>query len=352
MRTLDERRLSTVAWRGLSGAVFAPFRALAEYFRVVAERLRGERPGFHAWVAGRRQLEEQQRLSARIIASIADGVMVTDARRRLVFVNAAFSRVTGYSASEALGMTPAMLRSGRQDAAFYAEMWRQIDEAGHWQGEIWNRRKNGEIYPELLSVSAVRGASGEIENYVGVFNDISASKRYEERLRHLAHHDALTGLPNRVLFLDRFREALARARRQKQQAAVLFLDLDHFKKINDTLGHDVGDRLLQAAAGRISENVREIDTVARFGGDEFAVLLEMIDDEGGADTVARKLVDDLALPFQVAGNRLQLSASIGIGCYPRDGAEPEALLRNADIAMYRAKTEGRNNYRFFSNDMN
>lgn len=356
MGTSDaEREPGTVVrWRALSGlkAAIAPVRAVVEYFRIAAERLRGDKHGFLAQLAERRHRKEQKRLSARVITSIADGVMVTDARRRLVFVNAAFSRVTGYSAYEALGRTPSMLRSGRQNAAFYAEMWRQIDETGHWQGEIWNRRKNGEIYPELLSVSAVRNAGGEIVNYVGVFNDISASKLYEERLHRLAYHDPLTGLANRLLFLERFREALGRARRQKQQIAVLFLDLDHFKNINDSLGHDVGDLLLQAAAARISDNVREIDTVARFGGDEFAVLLEMIDDDGGAGTVARKLVDALALPFQVAESRLQISASIGIGCYPRDGAAPEALIKNADTAMYRAKTEGRNNYRFFSHDMN
>jgi diguanylate cyclase (GGDEF)-like protein/PAS domain S-box-containing protein len=356
MATVDAKREGRTAhWPAPGGwrsAAIAPFRAAAEYFRVVADRLRGDKHCFHAYIAERRRLKEQQRLSARVIASIADGIMVTDARRRLVFVNAAFSRVTGYSADEALGRTPSMLRSGRQDAAFYAEMWRRIDETGHWQGEIWNRRKQGEIYPELLSVSAVRNADGEIVNYVGVFNDISASKRYEERLHHLAHHDALTGLANRVLFEDRFREAIGRARRQDQQVAVLFLDLDYFKKINDTLGHDVGDLLLQTAAQRILENVREIDTVARFGGDEFAVLLEVIDNHEGAGTVARKLIDVLALPFQIDGRQLRISASIGIGCFPQDGAEPEALIKNADTAMYRAKTGGRNNYRFFSESMN
>ena len=317
-----------------------------------AEQLPVRFVGCHIDVTERKLIEEQQRLSDKVISSIADGVVVTDAERRIVFVNDAFSRITGYTREEAIGQTPALKHSGRQDAAFYAAMWGQINESGHWQGEVWNRRKNGEVYPELLSVSAVRNGGGAVSNYVGVFTDISASKQYEERLHYLAHHDALTGLSNRILFHDRFREALGRARRQGGKAAVLFLDLDHFKNINDCLGHDVGDLLLQAVGRRITQSVREIDTVARFGGDEFAVLLEAIDDNQAAAAVARKLVEALALPFQIGEHQFFISVSIGISCFPQDGADPETLSKNADTAMYRAKAEGRNNYQFFSEEMN
>jgi diguanylate cyclase (GGDEF)-like protein/PAS domain S-box-containing protein len=308
--------------------------------------------GLAADITDRKRIADRQRLSDKVIASIADGVVVTDAERRILFVNEAFSRLTGYSAGEAIGRTPAMLKSGRQDAAFYSEMWRLIDKTGHWQGEMWNRRKSGELYPELLSITAVHDGGGDVSHYVGVFNDISAFKQYEERLHHLAHHDALTGLPNRVLFQQRFRESVGRARRSGGQTAVLFLDLDHFKNINDSLGHDVGDRLLLAVGKRLTENVREVDTVARFGGDEFALLLDFFEDNRALATVAQKLIDALARPFQIGEHQFFISASIGISCYPQDGKDIEVLFKNADTAMYRAKTEGRNNYQFFSVEMN
>ena len=366
-------------WRATA---IAPIRSVADYFRVFSERLRGDTPGVHAGLAESRHRREEERLSARVIAAIADGVMVTDAQRRIVLVNDTFSRVTGYSAEEALGRTPAMLQSGRQDAAFYAEMWRGIDETGHWQGEIWNRRKNGEIYPEFLSVSVVRGAGGAITNYVGVFNDISASKRHEERLRQLAYHDALTGLANRGLFEQRIREALARARRLEHRASVdgltglpnrtvlvelldevlaeaspespvalLFVDLDDFKQVNDRFGHAAGDAALVEAGRRLRLATRNGDVVGRFGGDEFAVLLEVIEDERDAGTVAGKLVEALAIPYRVAGRELRISASIGIARFPWDGADAEALIKRADTAMYRAKSEGRDCYRLFSGGM-
>jgi diguanylate cyclase (GGDEF)-like protein/PAS domain S-box-containing protein len=308
--------------------------------------------GCHVDITERKHAEEQLHLSAKVFESIADGVMVTDARRKLVSVNNSFTKLTGYTAGEALGQTPGFLRSGRHDAAFYEAMWRQIDEAGHWHGEIWNRRKDGAIYPELLSITALRNGGGEISNYVGVFNDISNLKRYEERLQHLAHHDALTGLPNRVLYQDRFREAIGRARRHETGIGVLFVDLDRFKAINDSLGHAVGDLLLQGVAERLIAIIRDTDTVARLGGDEFAILIEDLRDTGDAAVVSQKLLDSLGRPFQLAGHELYISASIGITCYPQDGTDTETLLKNADTAMYRAKSEGRNAYQFFSPDMN
>jgi diguanylate cyclase (GGDEF)-like protein/PAS domain S-box-containing protein len=303
-------------------------------------------------ITERKQAEEGARLSAKAFESIADGIVVTDAGLRIVYVNGAFSRITGYSREEILGKTPRLLQSGRHDASFYAAMWAEVERSGHWRGEIWDRRKNGEVYPGLLSISAVRNGGARITHYVGVSTDISSLKQYEAQLQHQAHHDALTGLANRLLFQGRCRETLSRARRHGHRTAVLFLDLDHFKNINDSLGHDSGDALLQAVANRLAAHVREIDTVARFGGDEFAVLLDAIEDDQGAGTVAQKLIDAFTHPFQIGAHQFYVSASIGISCYPQDGAEAEALFRNADTAMYRAKAEGRNNYQYFSAEMN
>ncbi|MET0556926.1 MAG: EAL domain-containing protein [Vicinamibacteria bacterium] len=303
-------------------------------------------------VTKRKQDEDAMRLSALAFESIGDGVMVTDAEQRIVSVNHAFTAITGYEESEVVGHSPRFLQSGRHDAAFYAAMWREIRAVGHWRGEVWDRRRSGEIYPELLSISAVRDAAGAITHYVGVSTEISSLKEYEARLHHQAHHDALTGLPNRVLFQQRFDEALARARRHQQMLAVVLLDLDHFKTINDSLGHAAGDLLLEAVASRLGERVRATDTVARLGGDEFALLLDDTKEPQAAAVVGRALLEALAAPFELAGHQLYVTASLGVSCYPQDGADAESLLKNADTAMYRAKGEGRNNCQFFSQEMN
>jgi diguanylate cyclase (GGDEF)-like protein/PAS domain S-box-containing protein len=303
-------------------------------------------------VTKRKQDEDAVRLSAKAFESIADGVMVTDAAQRIVSVNHAFTAITGYEQSEVVGQSPRFLQSGRHDAAFYAEMWRQIRSVGHWRGEVWDRRRSGEIYPELLSISAVRDSAGTITHYVGVSTEISSLKEYEARLHHQAHHDMLTGLPNRVLFSVRFDEALARARRHEQTLAVLLLDLDHFKTINDSLGHAAGDQLLEAVAARLRGRVRETDTVARLGGDEFALLLDDTKGPQAVAVVGRSLIEALGAPFELAGHQLYVTASLGVACYPQDGTDAESLLKNADTAMYRAKSEGRSNCRFFSQEMN
>jgi diguanylate cyclase (GGDEF)-like protein/PAS domain S-box-containing protein len=303
-------------------------------------------------VTKRKQDEDAMRLSALAFESIGDGVMVTDAEQRIVSVNHAFTAITGYEEAEVLGHTPRFLQSGRHDASFYAAMWREIRAVGHWRGEVWDRRRTGEVYPELLGISAVRDAAGAITHYVGVFTEISSLKEYESRLHHQAHHDMLTGLPNRVLFQERFDEALARAKRHQQTLAVVLLDLDHFKTNNDSLGHAAGDLLLEAVAVRLGGRVRETDTVARLGGDEFALLLDDTKSPQDAAVVGRALIDALAAPFELAGHQLFVTASLGVACYPLDGADPETLLQNADTAMYRAKGEGRNNCRFFSQEMN
>jgi diguanylate cyclase (GGDEF)-like protein/PAS domain S-box-containing protein len=303
-------------------------------------------------ITERRRAEEQLRLSAKAFEGIADGIIITDARRKIVSVNKAFVDITGYQLEEVLNRRPRILQSGRHDAAFYSDMWREINETGHWRGEIWDRRKSGEIYPELLRINAVKDESGSVTHYIGACTDITSLKRYEARLLYQASYDALTGLANRTLFQERFREGITRSRRHDHEAAVLFLDIDHFKNVNDSLGHEAGDLLLQTVAQRLTANIREVDTLARFGGDEFAVLLDTINDNQTAAIVAQNLLDAVAKPFQLRGHEFYVSISIGISCYPQDGADIDLLLKNADTAMYRAKSEGRNNFQFFSPDMN
>jgi diguanylate cyclase (GGDEF)-like protein/PAS domain S-box-containing protein len=263
--------------------------------------------------------------------------MVTDVQGKILLVNPAFCRTTGYSESEAIGQTPALLKSGRHDAAFYDAMWRQIDETGSWEGEIWNRRKSGEVYPEWLHIDAVRDESGAIRYYVGVFADIGTHKELRAQLMHLAYHDALTGLPNRRLLMDRLGQAIARAQRNETEVGVLFIDLDRFKDINDAHGHGIV--------------MRANDTVARLDGDEFAVIVEDIEDASSLAEVAEKLLSAFAEPFVCDGREFFLAASIGIARYPGDGATIDELLMNADTAMYNAKQKGRGRYYFFSSEM-
>lgn len=299
-----------------------------------------------------RESEEQSRLAANALENTAEGVMIFDANRRIVSVNKAFTSITGYAPDEAIGRDPEFLRSSEHDDAFYAELWGVIHETGLWKGEMWRRRKNGEIYPEWRSITAVKGQEGKVSHYVAVFDDISQVKQDKARLEFMAHHDALTHLPNRTLFHDRLEEALHRARRHGTLVGVLFLDLDHFKNINDSLGHGVGDMLLQSVTTRLKTCVRDSDTVSRFGGDEFAILLDELREPQDAAKVAEKLRDALTKPFTLDGHELFISASIGISCFPEDGEDAQTLLKNADVAMYRAKEMGRNTYQFFSTEMN
>ncbi|WP_341679298.1 EAL domain-containing protein [Niveibacterium sp. SC-1] len=302
-------------------------------------------------ITDRRQAESERRLAAKAFECVAEGIMVTDANRTIVSVNKALTTITGYQPEELLGQKPKMLRSGRHDTAFYEAMWKDIDSNGFWHGEIWDRRKNGEIFPELLSISAVIDDAQKVSHYVGVCTDISSLKQYEERLHYQARHDALTGLPNRFEFQERFNDMLARAQRQNAQVAVMMLDLDRFKDVNDSLGHAAGDDLLQQVAERLGSCLRQIDVVGRFGGDEFAVLLDRISAQGAA-TVAEKLLQAFKPPFSVAGHQIFVSGSIGISCFPADATDAAALLKNADAAMYRAKTDGRNGFHFFSAEIN
>jgi len=291
-------------------------------------------------------------LAATVFDASSDAIFITDSDNLIISVNAAFCEITGYSAEDVIGQAPEILNSGRHDAGFYHAMWRDLLETGRWNGEVWNRRKNGEIFAELLTINAVKNYRGEISHYVSIFADITEHKQTEEHVRHLAHYDALTNLPNRTLFNDRLGQALINAQRDNGRAAVMFLDLDRFKNINDTLGHGIGDLLLQEVAVRLTGCVRQGDTVSRLGGDEFVVLLPELNDEKDARLVAQKLLNAAAFPMILEGHELHISASIGISYYPMDGVNTETLMKNADVAMYRAKEEGRNNYQFYHASMN
>ncbi|MBI4985918.1 MAG: EAL domain-containing protein [Rhodocyclales bacterium] len=298
-----------------------------------------------------RRANDELRQAASVFDHTAEGIMVTDAAAKILSVNRAFTWVTGYAASEVLGQTPKVLGSGRHDENFYRALWATLLKTGHWEGEVWNRRKNGEIYPELLTINAIRDKHGAPQNFVALFRDITQLKRTQEELERLAHFDALTGLPNRTLLGERLHHALDRIRRSGGELAVMVLDLDGFKTVNDSLGHPTGDRLLQAIAQRLAAALRAEDTVARLGGDEFAVILEDLKHGGDAAEVARKLLLSLAEPVDVGGHSALVTVSIGIALYPEDGGDSIALLKAADTAMYQSKQTGRNTFHFHHSDM-
>lgn len=292
--------------------------------------------------------EETLRQSAVLFESVRDGVAITSADGTIVSVNRAFTEITGYLAEEAVGKTPRILKSGRQDDAFYARMWKQLCQEGYWQGEVWNRRKSGELYPQWLTISSICEDDGSIRQFVGVFSDISQVKAVEARLEFLSYHDELTGLPNRTMLNLRYQHAVERAERRGRRLALLIIDLDNFKHINDSLGHGVGDLLLVEVAERFRRRLRGEDVLARLGGDEFAVLMEELDMADGAGVLARSLLAELEAPFSVAGEALAIGASIGIAVMPDDGNDPTMLMRNADAAVYLAKAHGRNTFRFYT----
>ena len=299
-----------------------------------------------------REHEEQRRLALTVFRNSVEAIIVTDAEERILSVNQAFTEVTGYAAEDVIGKTPRLLGSGTHGREFYEAMWRDLRILGVWKGEIQDRRKDGSLYPASLSISTVRDSNGRITHYVAVFSDITERKASEARIAYLAQHDALTGLPNRALLQDRLDQALAHATRQGKRIALMFLDLDRFKTINDSLGHLTGDKLLQGVAGRLRQCVRETDTVSRQGGDEFIIVLTGVDSPDEAGRVAAKILDQLDAAFDVDGQQLRTSFSIGIALFPEDGHDPETLMKNADTAMYHAKESGRNTYRFFDERMN
>ncbi|MBR8177519.1 EAL domain-containing protein [Burkholderia ambifaria] len=291
------------------------------------------------------------RMADRVFESALEGIMVTDRHAKIERVNQAFTRLTGYTEDEVIGRNPGLLSSGRQTPDFYKQLWHSLTTDGHWQGEIWNRRKTGELFLEYLTITSIRDSEGEISHYAAIFSDITQRRQAEERLGYLATHDVLTNLANRMLFEERLTHAIVHAKRLGRKVAVMYLDLDRFKLVNDTLGHNAGDEVLKMVAERIVANVRANDTVARMGGDEFALVLEEVDDVRDVGRVARKLLDEVGRAIDIVDRQIFVTPSIGISIYPDDGTEAEDLILLADQAMYGAKSRGRNVFQFFESKM-
>ena len=303
-------------------------------------------------ITERRKLYEQLQLSAMVMDNTPEGIMIVDNDLHIVKVNPAFVHTTGYSEEEIIGKKPGILSSNRHDESFYDEMWKTIKLNDHWQGEIWNRRKDGDIYPEWLLINAIRNEEGNVTHYVGIFSDISTQEHIRKRLHSLAYYDALTDLPNRELFKDRLKNSLAQAKREEGKVALMFLDLDNFKKINDTLGHRAGDSLLKEVAHMLKECVRDSDTVARLGGDEFTIIMPGVRHVEGVAKMAEKILRTMEIPMHTEdGHDIYAGTSIGISLYPDDGNDVDTLLKNADTAMYRAKAAGRKNFMFYTREM-
>ena len=297
-------------------------------------------------------IHEKTRLSAAVFEHSLEGIAITDRHNHLVAVNQAFSAITGYSEEEVIGKNPRFLASGRYDKAFYERMWDSIVNKGYWSGELWNRCKNGEVKPKWFSISVVRDDDGEIINYLAIFSDITERKLAEERIEFLAHHDALTHLPNRILVRDRFDQAVAVAKREDKGVALVYIDLDSFKYVNDTFGHQAGDRLLLTVVERMRQQVRDADTISRQGGDEFLLILPGISKVTVVQRIVEQILTHLARAFDIEGHSIGVSASAGVALYPEHGKDFDTLMKNADAAMYAAKQAGKNAYRFFAEEMN
>ena len=299
-------------------------------------------------ITERHQQQERLSLAATVFNSTQEGVAITDAQGLVVAVNPAFERITEYREAQVLGQNLRLLASGRHERDFFQTMWRDLCEFGSWQGEIWNRRQGGEVYPSWLAISTVRDEAGQVLNHVGIYADITRIPHAETQLERLAHHDALTDLPNRLLLSSRLGHSLERAHRASSICGVLFMDLDKFKPVNDMFGHEAGDDLLKGVAQRLKLHLRENDTVARLGGDEFVIVLEDLASPEGAEVVARAIIERMQQPFHLAGGRVvTIGCSVGIALSPRDGTDGDTLLRHADTALYAAKAAGRCTWRFY-----
>ena len=283
--------------------------------------------------------------------SASEGIMITDDKVRIVAINKGFTEITGYSEEDVLGKSPKILQSGNQDERFYKDMWIILKKEGRWHGEVFNKRKTGENYYEWLTITAVKDNAGQVVNYVGVFADITDVKHSQNRLHELVNHYPLTGLPNRRLLNELLEHSIKRAERENHKIALLFIDLDRFKAVNDTLGHQVGDRLLLEASRRISLSMRDSDVVARLGGDEFVVMMDMINNPSDSALVAKKIIHALQIEFNIDGHEIYISASVGISIFPKDCSDVEGLIKAADIAMYQVKNKGKNNHGFYSDEL-
>ena len=328
------------AWVVFSAGLI--FLARARLFRCL---------GIGAKLRERNEDHERLRQAAAVFDCTREGVLVTDNKGLIVHVNRAFMAITGYQSEEVIGQRPSLFKSGRHPPAFYQAMFTTLNSTGEWSGEIWNRRKSGEIYPQWQTIRIVDDERGQRSHYVAVFSDISAIKNSEHELAHLAHYDPLTDLPNRLLFTDRTEQALASAQTHKRGCALLMIDLDHFKMINDSLGHSIGDQLLKGVAERLSAMVGPGITLARLGGDEFAVLAESCPQMVHAAALAQRIIDGLKEPFQIDGHQLFVNISVGISLFPGDALSAEQLLRNSDSALFKAKSAGRNGYALYTEEL-
>jgi diguanylate cyclase (GGDEF)-like protein/PAS domain S-box-containing protein len=361
--------LLSVAWLAFSGYL------LNSFFDSFDERLRWQLINGYVWVmlsAGliflararlfrclggcarlheRHEDRERLRQAAAVFDCTREGVLVTGSNGLIVHVNRAFMEITGYQSEEVLGQRPSLFKSGRHPVSFYQTMFATLDSTGEWSGEIWNRRKSGEIYPQWQTIRIILDDDGRRSHYVAVFSDISAIKNSEHKLTHLAHHDPLTDLPNRLLFTDRAEQALASAQVHKRGCALLMIDLDHFKMINDSLGHTIGDQLLKAVSERLKALFGPGITLARLGGDEFAVLAESCPQLVHAAALAQRIIDGLKEAFSIDGHQLFINTSIGISLFPGDALSAEQLLRNADAALFKAKSAGRNGYALYTEEL-
>jgi diguanylate cyclase (GGDEF)-like protein/PAS domain S-box-containing protein len=324
---------------------------LGRHFNHYIERLRHANQEIRAEINERVQAEHQLLIYHKAFEYALEGISITDAEGNILAVNRAFSEITGYAPEEVIGENPRILKSDKHDLSFYTQMWTTLHETGRWRGEIWNQRKNGEVFPEILRIRAIYDENKEITHYVAVFHDITEVKQQEEQIVHQAYHDALTGLPNRTLAHDRINVSIAHVRRSGTKLAVLFLDLDNFKNVNEIHGHELGDTVLLQVANRLVSQVREEDTVARLGGDEFLILVAAITSEEVVIDLVRRLLQSFAAPFNVGESELIISASIGVAFYPQDGGNAGVLTKHADIAMYQAKVKGKNNYCLFTSDL-
>lgn len=295
--------------------------------------------------------DKDLQLAAQVFESSVEGIMITDADSRILRINGAFTEITGYNEEEVSGRTPAILQSGRHDREFFEKLWQSIQEQGYWQGEIWNRRKNGEIYPEWLTISLVKDTNGNVTHYVGGFTDLSKQKQAEERIHHLTHYDALTELPNRMLFRARFKQPMLSALRKNKRVALLHLDIDRFITINDTLGHRAGDRLLQQVGRRLAATIHDRDIVARLGGDEFAIACPDLELDVDISAIAQSVMNAFSEPFWVDGDEVFMTPSVGVSIYPDDSDNYDGLVKCADTAMHHAKGTG-GTYQFYHMSMN
>lgn len=332
------RQINVVVWVLVSALLIFVSRARLLNFIGIGARLRSED-------------RERLRMAAAVFDSTLEGVLVTDRHGLIVHVNRAFMRITGYQQDEVLGERPSKFKSGRHGVDFYQTIYAALAQKGEWSGEIWNRRKSGEIYPQWQTICAIHDDIGDLSHYVAVFSDISAIKHSERELAYLAHHDPLTGLPNRLLFSDRAEQALAAAQSNKRGCALLLLDLDHFQSINDGLGHTIGDQLLRLVGERLRELLGTGVTLARLGGDEFGVLADNCQQAGEAGKLAQAIIERMREPFEFDGHRLFISASVGISLFPADALSAEQLLRNADAALFKAKGNGRTCYALYTEEL-